>query len=280
MSTGSSIGTLSLRRARPCDPDVVEPVGLDQAVPDRSPVGRDQRERHGAADQQRVDAVEQRADRGELVGDLRAAEDRDVRTGGLVEQGRQDLDLALEQPAGHRGTSAGDHQLRERGDARVRAVRGAERIVDVRVGELGQPTGERRIVRLLSGLEAEVLQKDDLVGWQLVRGGGVERRDGAIEELRQPDADGPETQVVARLPLRPAEVRGEHERRSAVQQLVKGRERGADAQVVGDRTVVQRDVEVHADEDTPVGDVAEIVERSKRHSDDATSSTRSRRRFE
>ena len=78
-STGSTIGTPRSAARVDDRPDLVEPVGLDQAVADRAPAGRDQRERHRAADQQRVDAIDERVDHGELVGDLRPAEDRDVR---------------------------------------------------------------------------------------------------------------------------------------------------------------------------------------------------------
>ena len=40
--------------------DLIEAVGLDEAVADRSSVGGDQRERHGAPDQQGVHPVTRR----------------------------------------------------------------------------------------------------------------------------------------------------------------------------------------------------------------------------
>ncbi len=44
----------------------------------------------------------------------------------------------------------------------VRAVRGAERIVDVDIRELGEALREGRIVGFLPGVEADVLQQEDV----------------------------------------------------------------------------------------------------------------------
>lgn len=45
---------------------------------------------------------------------------------------------------------------------RVRAVRGAKRVVDVDVGILGQLLGEARVVLLLLLVEAHILQHEQL----------------------------------------------------------------------------------------------------------------------
>ena len=71
---------------------------------------------------------------------------------------RQRLHLALEQqPRGALG-----HQLRDPLGRGVRAVRGAERVVDVDVGELGQRRGQLGVVLGLAGLVADVLEQQDL----------------------------------------------------------------------------------------------------------------------
>ena len=57
----------------------VEQVVLDERLADRQPARLEERVGHRAADEQRVDAGEQVLDHLELVGDLRAAEDRDER---------------------------------------------------------------------------------------------------------------------------------------------------------------------------------------------------------
>ena len=159
-------------------------------------------------------------------------------------------------------------------------MHGAERVVHVRVGELGQPARERRVVRFFGRIEPEVLQQDHLVGGELARRRLRQARDRSFEELGETRARRCQAQIVAHLTLRAAEVRREHQRGAALEQLAERGQRGADARVVGDDAVRQRDVEVHADEDPPPGDVPEVVEGSQRHRAAATRSTRSTSRFE
>jgi hypothetical protein len=51
----------------------------------------------------------------------------------------------------------------------------------------------------------------------------------------------------------------------AVDESVDRRQRGADATVIGDRAVLQRDVEVAAEDDGLAGEVAERVDGAKAH---------------
>ncbi len=76
---------------------------------------------------------------------------------GSLENARERAHLAFEQPP--RGAG---QQVRDALGARVCTVRSAERIVDVELSELGERTGERRVVALLAGLEAYVLEQQDL----------------------------------------------------------------------------------------------------------------------
>ena len=145
---------------------LVEPVGLDQAVAHRAAVRRDERERHGTADQQRVDTLDEGADRPELVRDLGPTEHGDVRARGLEEQARERLDLALEQPPGGGGPPLLLEHLGERGHGGVGPVHRAERVVDVVVGEIGEAHRERAIVRLLPRVETEVLEQDHPAGFE------------------------------------------------------------------------------------------------------------------
>ena len=58
------------------------------------------------------------------------------------------------------------------------------------------------------------------------------------------------------MPLRPPEVRADgHLGRAALEQQLQGRQRGADASVVGDAAVLERHVQVGADEHALAGDV-------------------------
>ena len=113
-------------------------------------------EAHAATDDERVDAFEQRVDHTELVGDLRAAEHGDEGPGGVFAQAQQDVDLFGQQPPGSRR-----QELRRTDDRRVSTMRRSERIVDVRVEALDQRLHERRIVALLTRIEAEVVEQLD-----------------------------------------------------------------------------------------------------------------------
>ena len=75
-------------------------------------------------------------------------------------------------------------------------------------------------------------------------------------------------------------MRTEHQARPALTEFGEGGQGGADPRIVGHRTVLQRDVEVDAHEDTRPGDLAEIVEGAKGHSFEATRAARSTRRLE
>jgi hypothetical protein len=91
---------------------------------------------------------------------------------------------------------------------------------------------------------------------------GRQRHVGA-QQLGQPRGDGRERELRLAV-LGPPEVGGQEEPRAAAAQLLQGRQRGADPRVVGDRAVLQRHVEVDADEDAPAAEVAEVVEGSQR----------------
>ena len=62
-------------------------------------------------------------------------------------------------------------------------------------------------------------------------------------------------------------MRGEHERGAALPELAERGQGRGDPRVVGHRAAVERHVEVGADEDARAVDVAEVVERAKRHED-------------
>ena len=99
-----------------------------QRVADRVPLRAQEREAHRAADDHHVGELEEAVDHGDLVRHLGAA-DRPPRAGaaGCSRIAVERLHLALQQPPG-----GARQQVRNALGARVRAVRGAERVVDVR----------------------------------------------------------------------------------------------------------------------------------------------------
>ena len=184
----------------------------------------------------------------ELVAHLRPAENRDEGPLWRGEQSTENLDLACQQPT--RGRR--QHERRS-DDRRVRPVRGAERVVDVDVAQLGQVRGERRIVRFLAGVEAQVLDQHHPAGLEGLRpaqrleaGDLGRQRDSDAEQLAQAHRDRRERTLWIDLALRPTEVGAAHDLRATLSQVFDGRKRRGDAQVVLDAAVAQRNVEVGA----------------------------------
>ena len=119
----------------------IDLIGLEQRVTDRCALRGEEREAHRAADDERVDDPEQRVDHSELVAHLRTAEHRDERASRMVAHAEQHLDLAGEQAAG-----GARQRPRRPDDRRVGAMRGAERVVDVRVLAVDELRDESGVV--------------------------------------------------------------------------------------------------------------------------------------
>ena len=112
---------------------------LVQRVADREAVGGRERERHGAADQDRVGARRERLEHADLVGHLDAAGDHHERPLGRVEQAAERLQLAPQQQPGR-----GRQQVRDALGGGVRAVRRAERVVRRRRSASARQRAPRR----------------------------------------------------------------------------------------------------------------------------------------
>jgi hypothetical protein len=167
------------------------------------------------------------------------------------------VDLLFDQEA--RGSLA---QLRgQTRRRRVRAMAGAERVVDVDVAELRELGDERRIVLGFPGVEAKVLEQANAAGLQLLDLGlrdgahAVGRcRHGRPEQLGQPRGHRGQPVLVLDLPFRATEMRTDHDARARLPEEVDRRQRGANSRIIGDARPVQGNVEVRPDEDALVGD--------------------------
>ena len=100
---------------------------------------REEREAHAAADEQPVDLGQQRLDDLELVADLGAAEHDDVG----ARRGPRSAGRSTSTSAATSGPAACGSRSATSYDAGVLAVHRAEGVVDVEVGERGEPVGER-----------------------------------------------------------------------------------------------------------------------------------------
>ena len=177
---------------------------------------------------------------------------------GVLEELREHRDLALHQQPG-----VGRQELGDPDGRGVGAVGRPEGVVDVDVRVRRQLLGELRVVLLLLGVEAQVLEEEELArpeSLDRILGADAQRvaghRDVAPEQLgqtlRRRAAGGGRPG-----PCRRAGRGGSRGRRArpAPRRWTDRRQGGPDARVVGDLAVLERDVEVDADEDTLAGRV-------------------------
>ena len=128
---------------------------------------------HAAADDERVALADEALDDADLVGHFRAAEDGDEGTHGVLHRTAQELELLLDEKA-----ADGDGSKAVLRDARgggVRAMRGAEGVVDVDVTEIGELLAKLLAVLLLARVETGVLEQHALAV--------LERRDLLVSVL-------------------------------------------------------------------------------------------------
>ena len=183
---------------------------------------------------------------GDFRADLGAADDGGEGAGRIGHEGTEVAHLLLQQEAGDGGEEGGDTSGRG-----VRAVGGAERIVHVETREPGEGGGETAVIRLLLGVEAQVLKERHLAGREEaghVFGGFADtvlgEGDGRSEELGQPLADRHQAEIGIALALWASEVGADEHGGSVLDEVSDGRERLADAGVVGDGASIKGHVQV------------------------------------
>ena len=212
------------------------PVGLQQAVADFAAHGGGEGIGHAAADDDGVGDLQQVVDDADLGGDLRAAQNGHQGALGVGQSAADDLQLLLDQEAGHGGQILG-----HTGGGGVGAVDSAEGVGHIEVGHVGHGLGQGGVVLGLAGLEAGVLQQHDLAG---LEGGGlglgvgahhvVGHDDRLVQQLAQADGHRLQAQLGLYLALGLAHVGAGDHRGPLVQQILDGGQGGADALVIGD----------------------------------------------
>ena len=129
---------------------VVFNPGLSHLDPSRL----QERVRHRAADQHVVGEFHQVLEQFHLVGNFCASHDGRVRPRRVLHGFREVIDFALHQePCQGRRKVLGDAHGRS-----VRAVRGAERVIDVQIGERGEPARESLLIFLFLRMKAKVFE--------------------------------------------------------------------------------------------------------------------------
>ena len=263
-STGRSMSTPRSRGARAGRAHLLEPVGLHERVADLAAVGGDQGERHRAADQDRVDAVD-------AGGRSRRACPRPSRRRAR----RRTAGRARRRAASSTSTSRGDAAGRRRRVARSRAC-SSGRAWTLACARWTAPNASStyasarsasRPANAGSSASSPGRTGGSPAGRPGRRGappgaGSSSARTGSPRaSLRAAPRAGARRSDGVGAPLRPAQVGGDR-RASAPARAAHGGWGPSRAirDVVDDRAAVERDVEVRADEDAPAGDVAEVLE--------------------
>ena len=132
---------------------------------------------------------------------------------------------------------------------------GAEGVVDEDVAKPRELRRKGRVVRLFLGVKTEVFEQHHLARANHPNGGFGRRPDavgaewaGHLQQFADPLGDRFERVLRVRLAVRAPEVRQQHDAAAMPPQVVDRRQRGADARVVRDATVLHGYVEVDADE--------------------------------
>ncbi len=177
---------------------------------------------------------------------------------GLVRKQGQPLQLALDQEARDCRQQLGDSL-----GGGVGAVGGAEGVHDKYVRQAGEPGREFGIVLLFLGMEAAVFQQGYAALRKLLEPDldlrpdtVVELHDVHAQELAEPRGDRIHAQSVVGAILGTPQVRDKDDPAArGLAQVINGRQRRADAGVVDDLAVLERDVEVDAHEHALADDV-------------------------
>src|ERR1019366_919136 len=252
---------------------------IAERVTDGVALGAEEGKAHGAPDDHHVGHIQEAVDHGDLVRDLRSADDRHQRPGRIFEDLCERAHLTFEQPPG-----GAREQMRDALGARVRAMGRPEGVVDVEVAERGQGTRELGIVARLTGVEADVLEDQYLPFAEpfcerlhLIADDGPGERHVRVGQLAQVLDDGSEREIGLGATLGAPEVGYQHEPRTLCAQLLDRGERRRHPRVVGDLTAtigvrVQGHVEVDSHQHALAAHV-QIVKASHRQSTLWTRST-------
>jgi hypothetical protein len=139
---------------------------------------------------------------------------------------------------------------------RVGAMCSTESVVHIGISQGGELTGEARVVALFPGFESEVLQQHyGSTRRDRFAGGGAHDivclQDITAEHLTQTLRDRVEPQLVDDAAFRTSQMGARGDGGSRVQQPLKSRNGRADAEVIGDPSSIEGDVEVATGQDAP-----------------------------
>lgn len=176
---------------------------------------------------------------------------------GVGQRAAHQLKLFFDQKTAHRG-----QVIRDSGGGSVRPVRGAEGVVDVKLGQIGQLAGKRGIVFCLFRVEAHVFQKRDLAVLQ--RGGhsfGVlahnvgAQADRPAHKLRKTPGNRRHRILRFKTALGPPQMGAQNHAGPAADQIADRGQALGDTPVVLYNPILDRHIEITADQHPLAGNL-------------------------
>jgi|GEM_PF-5421771 len=216
-----------------------------------------------ATHNQLIDTLGELIQHGDLARDLRAANDRHQRPVRRLQRLAQRLELGGQQRPGHRiGGKPRDTVGRGLG-----TMGGAEGIHDKQIAERGHAPRQGLVVVGLAGVEAHVLAEHDPTG---IRHGIAVKpvphhRDLTAQQLAQPGSHRRHRGLgIERPGPGAAEMAHHHDPGTRRHQPLQGRQRSAQARLIADAPVLQRHVQILADQHALAGE-GDIIQGANRH---------------
>ena len=254
----------------------IDAVRFDQRLADLPAQCQPESVGHGSADENGVRSFQQPVDDLDLVRNLRAAEDHHERTGRMFQFIAEKLQFAFHQEAGRTETATSGDDPGDTFGGRMSAVRGAKRVVHIHIRHLCQLFRELRIVGLLLGVVADVLQQQNVAGLQdfhrllhLLADAIVHECHGTIDQVGQFLGHRPQRHGGLALAVGTAEVGREDDAGAFLDQQVQGGQGLPDAgEVVDDHPAIllfHRHVVIDAHEHAFAAYI-QIVDSPLRHS--------------
>ena len=142
----------------------IDLFGLNQALTDLPTLSEREGVRHRAADKNFITDPKKILDYHDLVGDLRAAKNRDEGTLRIANRVRKILNFLLDKETANARFAL--HSHRNGNHRSVRSVASSKRVIDVNVGKRSQLSGKFFVPLLFAGLESEVFKNHDRTGGQ------------------------------------------------------------------------------------------------------------------
>ncbi len=241
----------------------VDLVAFHEALPDRSALCQREGIGHRTSDEHLVADVQEIADHFNFVGDLGPTENGDERSLRFGDCIAEERNFPLDERADDLGALA--HRLGDRDHRGIEAMAGSKSVVAVDIGHGGETGGKLSVALLLTLVEAQVLEHDDVtifessdLGSGIVTDSIGGKGDRTSDQLGESHGSWPQA-AVRISSLRLTEVTDQNQPPATLKYRLNRRECALDTAIVGDVEVgIEGDIEVHSHQHSFTSDINRI----------------------